>query len=391
MKSRSITGRDPASGNVLEIVIENGRICAIIPSPIEEAPWLSPGFIDLQVNGYFGSDVNSEAVDPDLILALTEKMLTLGVTTFLPTVITASEEKIIRALRAIADARCTYPLVAHAIPFVHVEGPFISPNDGPRGAHDREHVRPASLAEFERWQAACGDLVGMVTVSPHDEAALAFISALATKGIVVAIGHSHATPAQIHAAADAGATLSTHLGNGLGSPLPRHPNLLWAQLAEDRLAATFIADGHHLPTDTLKSMLRAKGISRSILISDVVSLGGMPVGVYQANVGGAVEVTADGRVISASGGGFLAGAYRSLPVGIAHAAAIDGVSLGGAIQMATSNPGYFAGRNGTLHVGANADLVLFDWSPQQPITSALEIRSVYVAGEESRMTLSVPL
>jgi N-acetylglucosamine-6-phosphate deacetylase len=222
----------------------------------------------------------------------------------------------------------------------------------------------------------------MVTVSPHDDAVLTFISSLADKGIVVAIGHSHATPAQIHTAADAGATLCTHLGNGLGSPLPRHPNLLWAQLAEDRLAATFIADGHHLPTDTLKSMLRAKGISRSILISDVVSLGGMPVGIYQDQVGGAVEVTSDGNVISASGGGFLAGAYRPLIVGIAHAASIDGVSLGGAIQMATENPGHFVGRNGTLHIGAQADLVLFDWVPQLPMTTALEIRAVYVAGNQ---------
>ncbi|MFZ1944312.1 MAG: amidohydrolase family protein [Acidobacteriaceae bacterium] len=382
MKSRSITGRDPATGNVLEVILENGCIRAIIPSPIEEAPWLSPGFIDLQVNGYLGSDANADDVDADVILSLTKKMLALGVTTFLPAVITASEEKIIHALQAIAEARRTSPTVAHAIPFVHVEGPFISPNDGPRGAHDREHVRPANLAEFDRWQAACDGLVGMVTVSPHDEAALGLISALADRGVVVAIGHSHATPAQIHAAADAGATLSTHLGNGLGSPLPRHPNLLWAQLADDRLAATFIADGHHLPTDTLKSMLRAKTISRSILVSDVVSLGGLPVGIYQADVGGAVEVTADGRVISASGGNFLAGAYRTLPVGIAHAASIDGVSLGGAIQMATENPGHFVGRNGTLHIGAHADLVLFDWSPQQPVTSALEIRTVYVGGEE---------
>ncbi len=382
MKSRSITGRDPSSGNVLELIIENGRIRAIIPSPIEETPWLSPGFIDLQVNGYLGSDVNADDIDPDVILSLTKKMHALGVTTFLPTVITASEEKIVHALRAIADARCADPMIAHAIPFVHVEGPFISPNDGPRGAHDCEYVRPASLSEFERWQAACDDLVGMVTVSPHDDAALAFISALAEKEIVVAIGHSHATPAQIHAAADAGATLSTHLGNGLGSPLPRHPNLLWAQLAEDRLAATFIADGHHLPTDTLKSMLRAKGIHRSILVSDVVSLGGMPIGVYQAHVGGAVEVTPDGRVISASGGGFLAGAYRPMPVGIAHAASIDGVSLGGAIQMATENPGHFVGRNGILHIGALADLVLFDWVPQQPAANALDIRAVYVGGRE---------
>ncbi|MHB2009899.1 MAG: N-acetylglucosamine-6-phosphate deacetylase, partial [Acidobacteriaceae bacterium] len=279
MKSISMTGRDPSSGNVLEVIVADGHIQAIAPSPAEEAPWLSPGFIDLQVNGYLGSDVNSDDIGPDVILALTRKMLALGITTFLPTIVTASEEKIVRALRAIAEARSASPHVAHAVPFVHVEGPFISPEDGPRGAHALEHVRPANFAEFTRWQAACGDLVGMVTISPHSDAALGFIAALADKGIVVAIGHSHATPAQIHAAADAGATLSTHLGNGLGSPLPRHPNLLWAQLAEDRLAASFIADGHHLPMDTFKSMVRAKGIDRSILVSDAVALGGMPVGI----------------------------------------------------------------------------------------------------------------
>jgi N-acetylglucosamine-6-phosphate deacetylase len=379
MKSTSITGRDPSSGNALEVTIVDGRIQAIAPSSTEEAPWLSPGFIDLQVNGYLGSDVNSDDIGPDVMLALTRKMLALGVTTFLPTIITASEEKIIRALRAIAEARRASRQVAHAVPFVHVEGPFISPQDGPRGAHALEHVRPASPAEFTRWQAACGDLVGMVTVSPHSDAALEFIAALANKGIVVAIGHSHATPAQIHAAADAGATLSTHLGNGLGSPLPRHPNLLWAQLAEDRLDATFIADGHHLPMDTFKSMVRAKGIDRSILVSDAVALGGMPVGMYQAGVGGAVEVTTDGRVIDATGGRFLAGAYRPLGTGIAHAATIDGISLGGAIQMATENPGRFVGRRGTLQIGAKADLVLFNWNAT---ANGLKIQTVRVEGEE---------
>lgn len=379
MKSKSITGRDPSSGNVLEVTIEDGHIQAIAPSHAEEVPWLSPGFIDLQVNGHLGSDVNSDDVDPEVIVALTRKMLALGVTAFLPTIITASEEKIIRALRAIVEARRASPLVAHTVPFVHVEGPYISPEDGPRGAHARKYVRPASLEEFARWQAACGDLVGMVTVSPHNDDALQFISALARKGVIVSIGHSHATPAQIHAAADAGATLSTHLGNGLGSPLPRHPNLLWAQLAEDRLSATFIADGHHLPMDTLKSMVRAKELSRSILVSDVVALGGMPVGVYQSRVGGAVEVTSDGRVISATDGGFLAGAYCPLTTGIAHAANIDGISLDGAIQMATENPGRFAGHRGTLHIGADADLVLFDWNAAE---HALKLQTVLVAGEE---------
>ena len=295
MAPKSITGRDPSSGEPLKVTIENGQIETIAMGPTDETAWLSPGFIDLQVNGYLGSDLNAGTVDPEVVISLTRKMISTGVTTYLPTIITASEERIIATLDAIAEARRSDPLVAHTVPFVHVEGPYISPEDGPRGAHARQHVRPASLAEFERWQTASNNLVGMVTISPHRNDALKFISVLSKMGILMAIGHSDATPAQVHDAADAGATLSTHLGNGLGSPLPRHPNLLWAQLADDRLTAAFIADGHHLPADTLKAMLRAKGIDRSFLVSDVVSLGGMPVGIYDTGVGGAVEVTADGR------------------------------------------------------------------------------------------------
>ena len=379
-RSKTITGRDPSSGHVLEVTIEAGRIRAIAPSPQEEASWLSPGFVDLQVNGYLGSDVNADSVDADTIIALTKQLHSTGVTTFLPTIITASEEKILAALRAIAEARRISPLVAHAVPFVHVEGPAISPEDGPRGAHARQYVRPASMAEFTRWQQVCGNLVGMVTLSPHNDSALQFISALAGKDVLVAIGHSNATPAQIHAAADAGATLSTHLGNGLASPLPRHPNLLWAQLAEDRLTATFIADGHHLPADTLKSMVRAKGLDRSVLVSDVVALGGMPPGIYETSVGGAVRVTAEGRIVSTTGDGCLAGAFLPLKDGIAHAASIHGISLGGAIRVATENPGRFVGRRGTLRIGADADLVLFDWDAAE---STLQIRTVLVQGKEA--------
>jgi N-acetylglucosamine-6-phosphate deacetylase len=377
-KSSIITGRDPATGESIQVTVENGRIQAIETISARETGWLSPGFIDLQVNGYLGSDINVDNVDPDVVIALTQKMLSVGVTTYLPTIITASEEKIIHALRAVAEARKISPLVAHAVPYVHVEGPYIAAEDGPRGAHDRNHVRPPSLAEFDRWQAASGNLVGMVTISPHSEQALEYIASVSSRGVVVALGHSSAAPEKIHAAAAAGAKLSTHLGNGLGSPLPRHPNLLWAQLADDRLTATFIADGHHLPMDTLKAMLRAKTVDRSVLVSDAVSLGGMPAGIYRTDVGGDVEVTADGRV---AGGPpharFLAGAYLPLMDGISNTAQIDGFSLGDAVRMATENPGRFAGGRGQLRPGADADLVRFQWTPGQK----LKIETVWVQGE----------
>lgn len=378
MNSQSISGYDPLSRSPLRIGVEDGEIRSIRSGPAEEGIWLTPGLIDLQVNGYCGCDLNADTVDADVVIALTRKLFATGVTTFLPTIITASEAQIIKALRAVAKARQVDALVAHAIPFAHVEGPHISPLDGPRGAHPREHVRPPDLSEFARWQATSGNLVGMVTVSPHGDDAAEYIATLVAKGIFVAIGHTHATPAQIHRAADAGASLSTHLGNGVGSQLPRHPNLIWAQLADDRLTATFIADGHHLPADTLKAMLRAKGVERSILISDAVAPAGLAPGIYDAAIGGRVELRADGR-LNMLDTGFLAGAGLPLKDGIARSSLSGACALGDAVRMATANPGRFAGNRGLLRSGASADLVRFMLDAEK---QNLQILSVMVKGVE---------
>ena len=355
----SISGRDPHTGRNIEVVIRDGIIAAITDVPSADPAWLSPGLIDLQINGYQGFDLNADNLTSDTVIDLSRSVLATGVTTFLPTIITASEEKIIACLRAIAAARQLNPALQHMIPGVHVEGPYLSPEAGPRGAHPREHIRPPSIAEFDRWQQASGDLVKLVTLSPHFDEAPNYIAALRDRGILVSIGHTHASPEQIHAAVDAGATLSTHLGNGVDDPLPRHPNLLWTQLAEDRLTAMFIADGHHLPDDTLKVMLRAKGLDRSILVSDVVALGGMPPGLYETPVGGLVELTPDGR-LSLHGTHFLAGSVVPLKDAVAHLATTY-LSLSESLRLATQNPARFLGRTGKLQVGAPGDLVRFTW------------------------------
>jgi N-acetylglucosamine-6-phosphate deacetylase len=375
---QSIRGRDPASGEIVEVFIEDGYIRTIVPACSGEVRWLSPGFVDLQVNGYCGYDLNAESLAPDVVIALSERLVAVGVTTYLPTLITAPEERFLAALRAIAEARRISPLAAHMIPFIHVEGPHISPVDGPRGAHPRAYVRPPDCAELERWEAASGGLVGLVTVSPHWSGALDYIAHLARKGILVSLGHTDAHPDRIHAAARAGAVLSTHLGNGVAHELPRHPNLLWAQMAEDRLTATFIADGHHLPADALTSMLRAKGIERSVLVSDVVAVGGLPHGIYDSPVGGKVELTAEGR-IGIPGTETLAGAALPLKNGIANVARLPGFSLQQAVRMATENPGRFVGGRGLLRVGALADLVQFEWYPGE---GDLQISRVFVRGVE---------
>ena len=378
---QSIQGRDLRSGEVVRVVVDNGFIQTILPASSDcsaEERWLSPGFIDLQINGYCGYDLNAESLTPDTVIALAQRLVAQGVTTFLPTLITAAEEQLLASLRAIATARRISVLASHMIPFVHVEGPHLSPTDGPRGAHPRAHVRPPDCDELGRWQAASDGLVGLVTMSPHWDGALDYIAHLASRGILVALGHTDAAPERIHAAAQAGAVLSTHLGNGVAGDLPRHPNLLWAQLADDRLTATFIADGHHLPADTLIAMLRAKGIERSVLVSDSVAIGGLSPGIYETPVGGTVELTAEGR-IGLPGTRILAGAALPLRNGIANVARLPGFSLRQAVQMATENPGRFAGGRGTLRPGTPADLVQFTWDPAD---GNLEIGRVFVRGLE---------
>lgn len=370
-----VTGRDPVTGRALCVTTEGGVIADVREAPDPgDGLWLAPGLVDLQVNGFARHDVNAEDVTPQTVADLVRALWGVGVTTVLPTVVTAAEDRITRAVRVIGQARDADAAVHHAIPYVHVEGPFISGQDGPRGVHGPAHIRPASMAELRRW----GDLVGMVTVSPHDDAAIDFIRAATTAGVRCAIGHTHADSGQVTWAADAGAELSSHLGNGAHAVLPRHPNYLWAQLAEDRLTAGFIADGHHLPADTFTAMLRAKGLERAHLVSDSTALAGQPPGRYRTPVGGEVELSPEGR-LSYVGTPYLAGAARTLADGVATAIAMAGLPLAAALRLATANPGRFTGGRGTLRPGVAADLITFAW---QPGDRTLDMHTVVARGTQ---------
>ncbi|MDH2090601.1 amidohydrolase family protein [Rhizobium pusense] len=360
-----IVGRDALSGRLIGLSVENGKIAAL--RHIEEdlggdIPWLAPGLVDLQVNGWGGHDFNGHDINEEKVLAIAVGMRCQGIRAFLPTLITASSDTICNALSVIAAARKKYQWLAKMIPGVHVEGPFISPEDGARGAHPREHVRAPSRTEFDQWQEASGGIVRLVTLCPKQADACSFIHHLRSSGCLVSIGHSSAESTDIAEASQAGAGFSTHLGNGVSQTLPRHPNLIWAQLANDRLQAMFIADGHHLDRVTLTAMLRAKGVQRSILVSDMVALAGMPPGRYRQPVGGDVELSAEGR-LSMSGTRLLAGAAKPLSDGVALVAGLEGFSLSDAITMAAINPAKALGLETGLREGAPADFIAFRWSP----------------------------
>jgi N-acetylglucosamine-6-phosphate deacetylase len=259
----------------------------------------------------------------------------------------------------------------------HVEGPHISPEDGPRGAHPQRWVRPPDLDEFRRWQDATDGAVKLVTLSPEWPAAPRYIEHLSREGVVTSIGHTRATTQQIQDAVSAGATLSTHLGNGADSVLPRHPNYIWDQLGEDRLAASFIADGLHLPDSFLRSAVRAKGVERSILVTDAVMPAMCAPGPYMLGEV-EVELRADQRVVL-RGGTRLAGSSLRMDRAIGNIMRIAGIGLTEAVAMATTNParvGRIGGRLRGLNPGERADVVKFRVDDGQ-----LQILETYLSGQ----------
>lgn len=346
-------------GRTVRLGFHDGRIAEIAPADGDSDRWILPGLVDIQVNGYAGHDVNAVGVTAADITALVRAEWAAGITAICPTIITAPEDRIIAALNAIRAARAADPLIAHAIPRVHIEGPHIAAADGPRGAHAAQFLRPPDIAEFHRWQKAADGLIGIVTLAPELAGAVEYIREITATGVIASIGHTAASTTDIAAAVDAGARLSTHLGNGAHAVLPRHPNYIWDQLAEDRLDAGIIADGHHLADSVLRVMLRTKGVDRCVLVSDTVALAGMPPGQYVAPVGGRVELTPDGRLVLA-GSTLLAGATRNLAECMAHLLRL-GIPLADITRMAATNPARLLGltERGSVEVGDCADLTLF--------------------------------
>lgn len=373
--SGRVVGAPPEGPNGLRVRVEDGLIAAVEPATVpDSAPHLLPGLVDLQVNGYAGADINAPDVDAQTVIELVRRLAGIGTATLVPTIVTAPTEQITRSLIAVRDARESDAQARAAVPFVHLEGPSLSPVDGARGAHDARYVRPPQLAELQHWQQVSGDLVGMVTLSPHHPGSLQFIEDAVRRGVRVAIGHTHADVEQLQAAVRAGARYSTHLGNGIQASLPRHPNIIWAQLADDRLTAGLIADGHHLPDDTLRVMLRAKGAGRAFVVSDSVALAGEAPGRYRTPVGGEVDLHPDGRLCVA-GTDYLAGAANPLLTALTTLHRI-GCELAEAVALTAGTPGRIAGRGGAITIGARADLLSVRWQPRPELVAA------YLGGQQ---------
>ena len=373
------TATSAATGRPIQIHEKDGRIARIDEAAAEDGLWVAPGLIDIQVNGFAGVDYNSPGTPSDEIARSIDVIKASGVTRFYPTVITGSNSNICGSLANLARAKRELP-AGPAMPGFHVEGPWISALDGPRGAHPLEHVRPPTIEEFHQFQEAAEGHVRLITLAPESEGALPVIEYLVEQGVVVSIGHTGASPEQVRDAVSAGATMSTHLGNGAHSMLQRHPNYIIEQMAADELCASLIGDGIHLPPSFLKVAVRAKGLDRSILVTDAVSPAGCKPGIFRV---GHLEVVLRGDdSVRLTDTGRLAGSALKMDRGVENLMRFAGVSLVQALRMATVNPAAamgLEGRRGFLEPGDICDLILFGYDPdrgkidgQQTVCSPLE-------------------
>jgi N-acetylglucosamine-6-phosphate deacetylase len=318
---------------------------------------VAPGLVDIQINGYDGIDFS----DPDLTAEDLKKMVNglweVGVTTVLATVTTNDHEHLMKSFKALSNA-LTDPDVRMTIPGFHLEGPYISPEPGFRGAHPEMFIRPPDLQEFKQYQEAANNMIRLITVAPEFEGVIPLIQYCTDNDIVVSLGHHNGSAEQITAAVDAGASFSTHLGNGCANMIHRHNNPLWPQLAEDRLSAGIIVDGFHLNRAEVQTFYKVKGDDLTILVSDAVDLAGLPPGEYQ-RWGGTVVLTPD--VVKFPAENVLAGAASPISKCVGNMMRFTGCSLESAINMASRNPARLIGLDdiGEIKVGKRADLIFF--------------------------------
>jgi N-acetylglucosamine-6-phosphate deacetylase len=268
------------------------------------------GFVDLQVNGYLGVDFSSAHLTLEDCHRLTEALVRAGTVAYCATLITSDLDIYRRNLPLIARAMGEPGIRGHLLG-IHLEGPYLSPADGARGAHPAALMRHGDCDEVDRLYDLADGRIALLTVAPEIPGVLELIAHVRRLyPTQVALGHHLASRDMIHHAVDAGASLVTHLGNGCPNLLPRHSNVIVHQLAHDGLTAGVITDGHHLPEDLIRVIFRSKGLERLFIVSDAAPLAGSQPGVYDS-LGGTVRLTPGGRIESLDGS-HLAGSTATM-------------------------------------------------------------------------------
>ncbi|MFT3750829.1 MAG: amidohydrolase family protein [Agriterribacter sp.] len=347
------------TGENESISFKNGLLLSFEKTDQAESRlYVAPGLTDLQINGINGIDFNDTALTTANVISATGYLLSHGVTTFYPTVITNADENIIALLNTIVKACETDPLVDSCVAGIHLEGPFISPANGAKGAHDALYIKAPDWELFKKFQEAAKGRIKIVTISPEWDNAQDFIKRCVQSGVIVSIGHSIANSTQISNAVRAGASMSTHIGNGVPLILARHPNILWDQLSENDLYACIIADGIHIPDAFIKVVQKTKQ-RKTMIVSDATCFAGMKPGAYTRHIGGDVMLDANKRVALKDEPGILAGAAKSLLENIETLLEHNLFDLKAAWQMASVNIQNFLLHHSKDYTAPVNDLVIF--------------------------------
>lgn len=253
-----------------------------------------PGLVDLQVNGHQGVDFSSPDLTEEDFVRACRGISEAGTTAFLPTMITSPMEVYehnLPVIAAVLERRASRGRLLG----VHLEGPFISAEEGARGSHNPRWIMKPDVERLNKLVKWAGQKVKMITIAADAEGAQELAYWCAARGIVVSLGHHMAGMSELERLQKAGARALTHLGNGVPANLPRHENPIWAGLSNDCLSAMIVTDGHHLPPAILRTFIRAKGVSRCIVVSDASRLAGMPPGHYNI-LGNDVVLEENGRI-----------------------------------------------------------------------------------------------
>lgn len=352
------------TGQPVRVTIRNGLISDITAADKPSGNnlvYIAPGFFDNQVNGFAGVSFafGDSDLTPEGIEKATRELWKKGVTTYLPTLTTNSIEVLSRNFRILAQA-VENKNVMGSIPGFHLEGPYINPEDGYRGAHPKQYVKLPDWDEFMRLYEASGKNIVQVTLAPEMEGALDFITRCTQAGIVIALGHHNADMKTVTAAIDRGAKIATHLGNGAANMINRHYNPFWPQLADDRLHISIIGDGFHLLPEEIKVFHKVKGSDKTIITSDVTHYAALEPGEYKTSTGETIELTKDG-MLRLPAQNVLYGSASPITKGVGFVMKVTGCTLADAVQMASTNPArlYNLTDRGVLEPGKRADLVLF--------------------------------
>jgi N-acetylglucosamine-6-phosphate deacetylase len=336
--------------------------------------FVSQGLIDVQINGYKGVDFSGPGLTVEGIRKATKALWKVGVTTYFPTIITSDIERIKENFAVLAEAQKD-PEIGKSIAGFHLEGPYISPVKGFRGAHLEKYIKLPDWKEFQEIQKAANNGIKLITLAPELEGAISFIQNCVASGLVVALGHHNGSAKDIQQAVDAGAKMATHLGNGCANQINRHHNPLWPQLSDDRITPSIIVDGFHLTKEEVRSFYKVKGADKTILVSDALDLAGLPVGEY---IRGERTLLLTENVVKLPKENVLAGAASPISKCVGVIMNYTQCGLQAAIQMASTNSAELFSLNqiGKIEPGKRADIIKFAM-----VDGEMVIHKTYVAGE----------